>query len=101
MSRRPAETLRGIRPSEKCRRSWPLPASPSRNRGFARLPSAKASTLVLRPQVVSVLQFCKTSQWGVGKGLRGRGQYDLSRYQNWGIIQEWSCFYTTEITDEQ
>ena len=30
-------------PSEKCRRSWPLPASPGRNRGFARLPSAKVS----------------------------------------------------------
>src|SRR6266550_6371748 len=30
-------------PSEKCGCSWPLPASPGRNRGFARLPSAKVS----------------------------------------------------------
>ena len=31
----------------------------------------------------------------------GEDGYDLSRYQNWGIVQEWSCFYTTEIMDEQ
>ena len=34
---------------------------------------------------------------GVSEGEDG---YDLSRYQNWGIVQEWGCFYTKGIMDE-
>ena len=56
---------------------------------------------MLHQQVVSVLQFHKTFQLVSVKVLEGEYSYDLSQYQNWGIIQEWSRFYTTGITDEQ
>ena len=56
---------------------------------------------MLCPPVVLVLQFHKTFRSVLVKVYEGEYGYDLSRYQNWGIIQEWSRFYTTGITDEQ
>ena len=42
----------------------------------------EASTYVLRPQIVSVLQFCETSQSGSIRFSEGEDDCDLSQYQN-------------------